>query len=1371
MMSSQSIQSPAGSFLERKMPLYDGTRLSKPNIIPDMRGMPTLQYSGAYLTYDPKGKEAVGFTPWSNTKTSLLIARNPVSHLSGMEGQNHIIYRQDSKSSEEGHSSSLHHAAVKQGFTLYSKNPGMSSPVTATAAAGRKQKHGGETSSPPSEKPVYLAIPRPIYGLNPCCNELGCVIRHQYSMEHGPLRIPNPVYEHELMQTDAERAKAHDALLQQRSLQLEPGAEALKRMTVGTYSPSRVRTFPAMIDPNCSSYPCALPHTVFGSLSEQSQRLQTSPKVFPSFYPSHPPYEHMTSEVYQKHSPMSKYGQIAQHPVFYYPQANVEVENRTPCKDTGSKQREEVPVILKHKIPHHREHYMVPHLLHGEIPPPLSNEALHNHPVMRSFDQTTSRFHSNPSHLRDILNSNRVNGSQSTHYLDLTMPSATNLHKDKPSTSLSQTNFPFLHLDQNSPPRHISQPSITTPVNQVHRFFPPPLPDLHVNPPVLDYSPLEAQVRCPIQAKGLSVSQGAWLPQSLHHKSGQIHPVVAGFPKLILSPGVAPEKKDSPMQRPGSASARGCLKRSVSQSSSPEIIKEEDRELCEVELLKKRQKLKMESVKQKDRADCPPMPVIDNVFSLAPYQAHCQAPGLLFTDRVSQRTTQSPRLREVKSKADIKEKKSHGDEQQPVVCAASKETDPGTPADRLHSEMPDIKPVKVEKVDPSDTENSDKTCVIQKDCCEVRIKKESEDTGLSNRVPMLVIKKVDPDEYEHKPSKEEQNPTPEEPKHCKETAKMDSSSVGDASVLHPTSGTAPQRPEDRLKFKNIPPQCLKLSKYNILFNGTNHSRPVLPPENTPVIQRTEAVPKLKPQTPVRQHFYELHQSLCKLVSKSVLSSSKQDLKTWLSQLELSEPESPTAKVKKVSCLLGIKAREVWINEELKRALQKLLERLREYTAQERCPFPHVMRTGAVFLPMLVVKELLFPTVQGSFIDQVLQEHNVKLRPTTLSEEKILIQLHKRACSSRLRRLMSLKHLPDIYLDVVNLMYYTCVCNRLGLDIDSPANREKDEGCEETGSWRKPVTSDIMVSPASPAESHPQRHPDDLETSLNRNQIKSRVRTSSRRMFLDNSLSDEEKADDTETIRKERALDAGQESSVPLSPASENSWTCPLTLGELSSPPSDTETELSTSSVSQCWRPAKSSVRSKNCSGVVLRLRRMFSKDLNKKNACYQTVTDSENSQVHDGNREVSSEIEIHGRTPKITHRWKRTGNFYPGLRPLQSSSGRKHRSFLKIKYCPYLSACHSAENRRRWVLRSAVQRARRAMRLYYPDLVGKRIRHLYEEDDKSEVWYRGEVLRIHEAHTNPLKTIFEVRYDSEPEWKYYLELMMDYQKGWLQIEE
>ncbi|KAF7663277.1 hypothetical protein LDENG_00215070 [Lucifuga dentata] len=257
--------------------------------------------------------------------------------------------------------------------------------------------------------------------------------------------------------------------------------------------------------------------------------------------------------------------------------------------------------------------------------------------------------------------------------------------------------------------------------------------------------------------------------------------------------------------------------------------------------------------------------------------------------------------------------------------------------------------------------------------------------------------------------------------------------------------------------------------------------------------------------------------------------------------------------------------------------------------------------------------------------------------------------------------------------------------------------------------------------------------------------------------------------------------AEEDSSQKMS--SEDSWTCPLTLDELSSSPSDTETEETSIPRSGCQSsgPTNSQVRSKNCSGMILKLRRiMFSEGLKRKKTHYQAVSDSGLmtdpciSNTEDRAGQVSGERnrqDLHRRTSKAAPCWQRTGSFSQALQPFSSSSERQHRSLSKIKYCPYLSACHSAEHRRRWVLRSAVQRARRAMRIYYPELVGKRILHLYEEDDKSEVWYRGEVLRIHEDHPNPLKTIFEVRYDSEPEWKYYLELLIDYKKGWLKIED
>lgn len=314
------------------------------------------------------------------------------------------------------------------------------------------------------------------------------------------------------------------------------------------------------------------------------------------------------------------------------------------------------------------------------------------------------------------------------------------------------------------------------------------------------------------------------------------------------------------------------------------------------------------------------------------------------------------------------------------------------------------------------------------------------------------------------------------------------------------------------------------------------------------------------------------------------------------------------------------------------------------------------------------------------------------------------------------------------------------------------------GCGASDSCTAPVCSDLSEVSSSASDSHPRTEMKNQKTQpqWNRSSTKSRVKSSSRRMFLDCSFSDVEVAGNAggrgvlDTFAKENpgddeyrgdgnegtyGVDAEQESS-PMTQTLEDSWMCPLTFDDL--PTSEGETEGSTSGV-----------RSKNPPGMILKLRRMLSGGFNRKRALYQAVPAPgtfTNLPQSDGEG-VSSGT----RTPAVTHRWQTTGSFSHTLRPIGSSSIRK---------------------RRRWVLRSAVQRAHGVMmRVYYPDLVGKKIRHLYEEDDKSEVWYRGEVLRVHEAHANPLKTIFEVRYDSEPEWKYYLELLMDYKKGWLKIED
>uniref|UniRef100_A0A669BST8 Uncharacterized protein n=1 Tax=Oreochromis niloticus TaxID=8128 RepID=A0A669BST8_ORENI len=805
----------------------------------------------------------------------------------------------------------------------YKKSPEISSPTAAASLPIRKQKTGGETSSSPSENSVYLAIPRPVYGHNPCCNELGCMLGQRYSVEHSSPRIPNTVYERDWMQTDAHYAekpsverKGQDTVLQQRVLQFEHSTD-----TLNSYSPVRGRTLPAVIEPHYSSYPCTPTRPLFGSLSEHSQPLQTSPRGYPSLYPSHPTYEHMTSEVYQERSPMSKYGQLAQHPVFYYPQANVEVENRTQCKDSGSKQREDVAVIHKHTSSNPREHYIVPQSLHAEIPLPLpSTEMLPNHSFMRGLNYpcyAVPRLHLNASQIRAPLKRQHAsptfhpshkNVSPSSQHMDHPMVSASSLQKDKPKHPALHVDHlpissPFLPVTQTSPARRVSKPGVSPSVIEMRGFF-PPLNRLHMDPPILpplglnvdrvvDYSSCDSQVPCPTQPKNVPGSPAVWRPQSPNRSSNRIHtdvPKSANVQKSIDSPAFKTgSKHKSSVSSPETAVNKQCLKRSVSHSSSPVKIKEEDKDLYEVEWTRKRQKLETEIIREGNKNDSPPMPVIDNVFSLAPYQGYLQ--GGISGAGASGKTCQSSEQHEVKSKPD-KEKKQDQAKQEPVV------------------------PTRLLKV--TQTQHN------------------------TNR----------------------SSPFPPKP-------------------------TTPL-PGSKLNFKNIPPQCLKLSTYKIIIpNGKNYF-PVPPPQTPTAQPAAEFIPNQDLQMPARKHFFELHQSFCKLVSKSVSTSSEQDLKKWLSQLKLTESLS-----------------------------------------HERCPFPHVMRTGAVFLPMLVVKELLFPMVHGSFIDQVLQEHKVELRPTTLSEEKILIQLHKRACSSRLRRLMSLKHLPNVYADAVNLLYYVCVCKQLG----------------------------------------------------------------------------------------------------------------------------------------------------------------------------------------------------------------------------------------------------------------------------------------------------------------------------------------------------
>uniref|UniRef100_A0A3P8V746 Si:dkey-73n10.1 n=1 Tax=Cynoglossus semilaevis TaxID=244447 RepID=A0A3P8V746_CYNSE len=868
-----------------------------------------------------------------------------------MEGQNHIFYRQDASSEKkQPHSSPPCHVPVKQGFTLYTKSPVVSTTTAATSVTVREQSSRGENPTPPPENSLYFAVHKPLYGPNLCCNELGCMMGHRYIVERGSPRPTKTVYQPEWIPTDAHYTdrppllrKAADAALQQRPSAYELGAKPPKRITTEKHSPRPTMTLPAGIDPNYSSYPCTPTRTLFGTLSEQSQLLNTPPRSYPGLYSSHPTYEHLTSEVYQEHSSMSKYGHLTQYPVFYYPQANEEPQKSTQCKNLGSKQREDIPVILKHAVPVPQEHYIVPQSFHGEIPLPRT-ETLPSHSLMHGFDYPcylVPRIHLNADQVRMPLmrpsappgfHSNGINVSSSSQ--ERLQPRAS-LQKDKdnpsPHVDQARQSLPFLCRDPTSPTKYSNQhqmvsthnmkcfPSISSLLTDTHLR---PAGDLSVNR-VRDPSSCESHLPWVKQPTCLPVPPAAWMPLSpSHHTAGSNS---ANVQRIIYCPPLLQGNgHNSPRFSSGCSVIKGSMKRSFSSSPTDIKIKKEKRDCCETEPITKGQKLEDHPLKVEMKPVNPLMPVIDSVFSLAPYQTNT------CPNRVSRKTEHSPE--QFEAKPDMRHKMSNEGEQRTVISTVCNSD---AAAERPEVEGPEHRKIKVEKMEPQGPDN-----------------------------------------------------TPEETPALPQDFTKLATATAEAQTTTRTS-------ESNVRIAL--PQSTPPSTCKILLQDTKPPSLTPPPDKSPTATST---PKPEPQMPVRKHFLELHHSLCKLISKSVFASSEQELRAWLSQLHLTEPSSQSTKVQK-------------------------------YTSQKRCPFPHVMRAGAIFLPMLVIKELLFPTVQSSFIDQVLHEHKVELRPTTLSEEKILIQLHKRACSSRLRRLMSLKHLPDIYADVVNLLYYACVCKHLG----------------------------------------------------------------------------------------------------------------------------------------------------------------------------------------------------------------------------------------------------------------------------------------------------------------------------------------------------
>uniref|UniRef100_A0A8B9TN67 Uncharacterized protein n=1 Tax=Anas platyrhynchos TaxID=8839 RepID=A0A8B9TN67_ANAPL len=156
--------------------------------------------------------------------------------------------------------------------------------------------------------------------------------------------------------------------------------------------------------------------------------------------------------------------------------------------------------------------------------------------------------------------------------------------------------------------------------------------------------------------------------------------------------------------------------------------------------------------------------------------------------------------------------------------------------------------------------------------------------------------------------------------------------------------------------------------------GTCHRRltltDMLVPQAPPVLGEDGAPLPACCDAPARQGlgnpcFAALHAALCDVLACSVAGSSPELLQEWLRR---TEPEE---------------GKEIWLAfQDVAALLSKLLSQLETFMFTRKCPFPHVVRAGAIFIPIHVVKEKLFPKLPGASVDQVLQEHKVELRPTT-----------------------------------------------------------------------------------------------------------------------------------------------------------------------------------------------------------------------------------------------------------------------------------------------------------------------------------------------------------------------------------------------------
>ncbi|KAK6476656.1 hypothetical protein HHUSO_G23114 [Huso huso] len=1443
------------------------------------------EYSGTYFTYCLKDQDGADLpVQWSSPGAYLQNGRNSIVHPLAAERPltNGLIFRSEPEIVGQAfHTEKSSPVLVQdriandkwadfverhENLTHSPNAPGLHAPM-----ALRKLAMGNATGSPQSEHSAVLAVPKPVYRNRVCCTDPGCKSRMCFSIDTGADRVPGRPYEGEwrsgsgLCYAPLSPMEKRNGLFEPGVLQLEQGSGCRphpKDAGHGGFPSSRqpgamkLPTF-AERDYNSLSYdgpsrPLPIPPTKsYRSIRPASKiyhdMSQSPPKNYHEMQRVTVSHSHMPPPVYQPRSPVSKYPQLHQRHVYLCPQGGLNIEKAASYKDLGL----QLMGDASPKQPSTRNAYPATseqYLFHTPPPPysavsmPYSvvSAGVRNAPSQRDYELPYSGYKVplSPGHKGSLPEGcgTHIRMDFADCPVDCTsqnlqvMPPHNDLGRYRPATSAFQPVRASYRLEN---PAHIVPKDASVARQTMQEKTSNNL--------------LEDQSSCRI---GL-------------HKERSIAPLGKNRGVIAEHGGQKTNNNDDDDNNNNNNNNNSSKLSSKGGAGSPIIIDSPPRrehksssDLYEV-TVSKRNKEKMSGKEDQNAQDggntdksrspsSPLMPVINNVFSLAPYKAYLEASGILSfpysekeesspcsrqkterqaSESYSKQETERPASRSSpitgrdSCKRETEAKNEAADwgkrESKQTVCDTRQPTAHfDLKADKSNLMQPNLDGHVVEGEMVGGVRMNSQDTVL-----DLSVKKPGSQSKLltdnisdyktgdraivhEKRETLCNLERIEKRDFQTVVS----TPTSESPVSSSTTTFMHKK----FQVLKPAPTKLVVTPPPLQNTNNEPSptvekhlsvQSLKLPTFKLILPDLIKTVSPRAPEVSPSLSEADSSAKTNKHS--HRYFMELHQSLNRLIANSMSHTPEEELKGLLAKMEEDhESISVPSKTKNISRILEVlkapRGKEVWLKSgEIASALSCILSQLEIYIYTKNCPFPHVIRAGTIFIPMVVVKETLFPQLQGCYIDQVLQEHRVELRPTTLSEERLLTQLQQRCCSSKLRRLLSLKQLPTIYPDLLSLYYHDCVHKHLDAEFHSGLKREWGEPPAEK-------TFDQTMKREHSQTGHQlpnKRTPGGLK-SRERGEIhfkrkrKGRRKNGLNRTFVGKGNEDSE-LDSNKEVRSDPENSTNAQESCHKWDKSEM---LEIKLEEASS--EEVEMPEGKTGISSCNEPEVPDVKplrvdqeaskspmvvQKSCSGLVLKLKRvLFKSKPRERGQKYCPEPDSGiKGQLSSRGEEVQelqhppNPEEPRGKVqPDVPQQKKREAGAAETLRPTRSTSKVLHlrSSMVQIKFHRLLavhrnSLHHSARRRRRGVRRPAVQRVRPATEINYPALVGKRIRHLYEEKDKSEVWYHGVVVRVHEEHSNPLKTVYEVQYDSEPEWQYYLELLQDYKKGWLKVED